>query len=137
MPHVIILNQQGKQKAAAWIQKAPDDGSWLVEFKENKSSRSLEQNALSWIWYRAIADFLTDNSDETISDQDVHDWLCDKFLPKRIVTIDGEQKAVTVGTSKLKVNEMCEYLLKVEQWAADRRIPLEKDDRYNKAMGIL
>ncbi|MEW8048958.1 MAG: recombination protein NinB [Candidatus Thiodiazotropha sp.] len=135
MRHEIILNKQGKQRVQSWLADLNADGKYLLEVRPNKLTRSLAQNRLSWMWYREIADFLTENSDQTISDSDVHDWLVDEFLPKKVIEIDGKPKVRQIGTSDLKVNEMSEFLEKVDVWAAQRSIQLTHPDIYGVAMG--
>ncbi|MCG7931942.1 MAG: hypothetical protein N0E44_18065 [Candidatus Thiodiazotropha lotti] len=135
MKHKIILDKEGIARVKDWLSKLPPEGKWLLEVRPNKLTRTLAQNSISWKWYREIADFLTENTDQTISDTEVHDWLVDEFLPKKVVEIDGKPKVRQIGTSDLKVDEMSKYLDKVDRWAIERQIMLAHPDEYHVAMG--
>ena len=132
----IILDAGGKAKALSWLNKAPSDRSWKITFAENKTTRSVAQNALMWAWFTAIASHLTDNTDQNISKDDMHDYFVELLLPKKVVNVLEKFIVKQTGTSDLNVAEMSDFLMRVEGWAAHRRIPIEKDEYYEQAMGI-
>ena len=96
-----------------------EKGVWPIELQVKKFNkrRSVDQNALMWMWFTEIADFFTKGGRAATKDE-VHDLMCHKFLgyEDRAVgelTIANQLR----GTSKLDKGEMHHFLTQVEQWA--------------------
>ena len=108
--------------------KTLSNGEYTLSIKKNVKRRSLDQNALSWMWYTCI-------ERETGSDRnDVHAYYCEKFL-KRPITINGIERIVTGGTSKLNSAEMADFLNKVQADAAQEFgivLPSPEDLYFNE-----
>jgi hypothetical protein len=99
-----------------------DLGMWpcRLDIKKYNAKRSLNQNALMWMWFQEIADHLTRKGHEYTKD-DVHDLMCHKFLgyeDRRIGELVIENQLRT--TSPLDTGEMHRFLELVEAWAADK-----------------
>lgn len=103
------------------------NGEYTLEIKRRKKKRSVDQNALMWMWFSCI-------EDETGTDkQDVHDYYCKKFL-RRTVYFGGKEEVVVRGTSRLNTAEMTIFLNKVQADAATElgiRLPSPDDVYFN------
>ena len=86
-------------------------GKFTLTIKKQTKDRSINQNALMWMWFACIAD-TTGNTKE-----EVHDAYCYMFL-SRPVTMGNRGGNIPMGTSKLNTEEMKEFLDKVQADAA-------------------
>lgn len=82
-------------------------GTFTLTIKKQAKGRSINQNALMWMWFACIAD-TTGNTKE-----EVHDAYCYMFL-SRPVTMGNRNGVIPTGTSKLTSDEMKEFLDKVQ-----------------------
>ena len=76
-----------------------------------KDKRTLEQNSRLWSLYNSIADHIG------ISSDDIHQLMGNKFLKTERV-INNETIVSITSTTKLNTNEMADYQMKIESWAA-------------------
>jgi hypothetical protein len=99
------------------------NGEYLLLIKKEVKKRSLDQNALMWLWFSCI-------EQETGTDKnDVHDWYCGCFLGRKAV-INGEEKTVAGGTSRLTTEQFTYFLDRVQSDAASEfgiRLPNPED----------
>ena len=80
-------------------------GEYLTTIEKVKKHRSYPQNRLMWLLFTA----LEVDSDTGSSRQDFHDYYCGKFLTRKIF-INGIEKDVVSGTSKLNTVEFKDFL---------------------------
>lgn len=103
------------------------NGEYELEIKRKIKRRTVDQNALMWMWFTCI-------EDETgTPKQDVHDYYCKLFL-RRVVVINGKEEVVVRTTSKLNTAEMTVFLNKVQADAAAEfgiRLPSPDDQFFN------
>lgn len=101
------------------------DGRYVVTITKDRARRSLDQNALMWLWFSCV-------ESETGTDRhDVHDYYCAKFL-RRTIAWNGTERTVVEGTRRLSKERMAEFLGKVQADAATEfgiRLP-NPEDRY-------
>lgn len=96
--------------------------------------RSLEQNALYWVWTQEIADKINKHNGTDFSRDEVHTKMKAMFLgytdPQQIgsTTITPQLRS----TSKLTKGEMFHYMRQVETWAIENGIALShpEDNEY-------
>lgn len=127
--HSFTLIKDGGQvsfsKPPAAVIQSLRNGRYTVTIAKEKQPRSLDQNALMWLWFTCV-------SDETGTPvQDVHDYYCAKFLRKQI-SWNGITRTIIEGTSKLSKERMTEFLNLVQADAATEfgiTLP-NPDDRY-------
>lgn len=109
------------------VSKVPN-GVYTVELKRKQEERSVNQNALMWMWLKCI-------EDETGMDKnDLHDYYCAKFLARRI-DHNGRFYTVNNGTSKLTKAQFTEFLEKIQIDAAAElgiTLPLPADRFYQE-----
>ena len=106
-----------------WIASRDVTKTWEVIAQEYNSTRSREQNAYLWgVVYPTIQKAIRDSRGEYYSTDEIHEWFRDKFLPKRLITIKGEQKVVRPSTARLKVAPFGEYLERIIHFCAESGI---------------
>lgn len=84
-----------------------------VSISDKKSKRSDRMNRYYWgVVIRYI-------SDETgYEPEELHEYLKEKFLPKRQITLD-EQMTVTPSTTELSTDDFQKYIFKITLWAGE------------------
>ena len=87
------------------------NGEYTLQVKRNVSQRSVNQNAMMWMWFNCLAMETGSTKD------DFHDYYCTKFL-SRMVVINGEEQWISSGTSKLDTVAMTYFLNQVQADAA-------------------
>lgn len=86
-----------------------NDGAYRLEITDTKSKRSDNQNAYYWMYLGLV-------SDETgFTPEEIHEWAKGKFLTKDIKELFGDKVRIKSTTTKLKVGEFVEYLMKISQ----------------------
>jgi hypothetical protein len=82
-----------------------------IHVRPRKDKRTLEQNSRLWSLYQSIGDHIG------ISGDDVHELMGYKFL--KLEREINKQIVVSIkSTTKLNTNEMADYQMKIESWAA-------------------
>lgn len=106
-----ILNKERVLQQLDNMFKLLINGNYILNIKKQVSKRTLDQNALMWLWFACI-------ENETGTDkQDIHDYYCKLFL-KREVSVNGKRELVVSGTSKLDTVGMTVLLNKIQTAAA-------------------
>lgn len=106
-----ILNKERVLQQLDNMLKLLVNGNYILNIKKQVSKRTLDQNALMWLWFACI-------ENETGTDKhDVHDYYCKLFL-KREVSVNGKRELVVSGTSKLDTVAMTHFLNKIQADAA-------------------
>jgi len=105
------LSKQNLPYLVAKLNELDFDINWIVKVSEQKSTRSLEQNARLWALYTSIGNWIGEDQDS------IHEYMRNKFL-KTVKEINGEQVITFESTTKLNTERMAEYQTKIEAWAA-------------------
>lgn len=105
------LSKQNLPYLVAKLNELDFDINWIVKVSEQKSTRSLEQNARLWALYTSIGNWIGEDQDS------IHEYMRNKFL-KTVREINGEQVITFESTTKLNTERMAEYQTKIEAWAA-------------------
>lgn len=113
-------------RAVDCIERLPPDKAWLVSIKSYKSSRSREQNNTYWMWLTEIGDHLGYTPDE------LHEFCRNEYLPRAIITIktkiNTKVREVPMSTTKLSIEEMAQYMERIQQLAAEHGITLTQPE---------
>ena len=127
--HTFTLTKNGEQvsfsKEPAAVFSLLRNGLYTVTIAKAKEPRSLDQNALMWLWFTCM------ESEIGTPRQDFHDYYCMRFLRKTI-TLNGMDRNVVEGTSKLSKERMTWFLNQVQADALTEfgiNLPLP-EDRY-------
>ena len=102
--------------------KMLSNGDYEMPINKEVKKRSVDQNRLMWLWFTCI-------EMETGTDKEVvHDYYCTQFL-SRTEVINGIEKTVVGGTSKLNSAKFAEFLKKIQaDTAAEMGIQLPDPD---------
>ena len=87
------------------------NGSYTIVFKKDVMQRTDDQNKLFWLWAKCI-----ENETGQIK-EDIHDYYCTMFLRRQMI-INGIEKTVIGGTSKLNTAQFANFLKKIQADAA-------------------
>ena len=87
--------------------------------QEAVSNRSEAQNRLMWRWHSELVAYILESTGNTFSSEDLHEYVVDKLLPKRVITISNEPIIIRTSTRKLSTTDFSEFLLKYDVWAND------------------
>jgi hypothetical protein len=103
-------------EASGWVRSL--EGERIeVRIQKWQQTRSLRANAYLWVVYGYIA------KDQEMSAEDVHEFMKAKFLGTKTLAIGHEgaleEQTVVGSTAVLKVQEFCDYVAKVKQFAAE------------------
>lgn len=89
-----------------------------------KSKRSIEQNKRYWLLLREIAATAWLNGRQ-FSDETWHEFFKRTFIGcDEIAMPDGTTELRGISTTRLKVDEFGDYMLQIEQWAAEQGFPV-------------
>ena len=130
--HSFTLTKDGEQvsfsKEPASVYALLRNGQYTVTITRTKEPRSIDQNALMWLWFTCI------EQETGTPKQDVHDYYCVMFLRKSIAW-NGMDRTVIEGTSKLSKERMTWFLNQVQASAASEfgiRLPLPEDKYFEE-----
>jgi len=101
----------------------------VVEMKPNTDSRSIKQNKLYWQWLSCFEE--TGNTKDAM-----HNYLREMYLGCEFEKVKGHTIKILPSTTKLKVKEFAEYLLKIDILAQDMGLILPRpEDLYYDSIG--
>lgn len=109
---VDIYTEVDKQAAISLIEKLNLSKKYVLEIKVKKEKRSLDQNALYWLWLTCI-------QHESGNDKDfLHDFFREKYLPYREIEVFGKLMKELTSTTKLSRAQFKEYLYYIQIFAS-------------------
>jgi hypothetical protein len=113
----VLAHETARQRAIAAVQNAPEGMEVIV--KPHKSTRSIQQNSLYWKWLDIIRLHIADSTGRFFSAEELAEWFKAKFLPARVVEIDGESISCRRTTTKMNTAEMADYLNMIDRYCVD------------------
>lgn len=113
---IVMLVHRLSTMLNAWDGQKP----MQVIISEVKEKRSLDQNALYWMWMDIIANYTGDSKEAVHQDMGFH------FLPRVISKQTGN--SYPISTTKLNAKEMHDYMEKVKALAGTMGINLPEPD---------
>lgn len=129
MADAILIKKDGvvtMDKSFDYLCSTLANGTYTISIKRKVEPRTLNQNALMWLWFACI-------EKETGTDKmDVHDYYCRKFLIRQIC-VNGNPVNVVGSTSKLNTIQMKNFMDKIQGDAASEfgiNLPLPADKYY-------
>jgi hypothetical protein len=106
-----ITREQDRAAVRAYIDRLKPDKQYTVEITQRKSTRSLSQNKLYWLWLSCI-------EQETGNDKAVlHHEFGMMFLPKMYGVLKDVYIEIPVSTTKLDTVQFKQYLDKLQVFA--------------------
>lgn len=125
------------EKVKSDIREALKDGKRVkVEVSEDKSSRSLAQNRLLWLWLGVLSDYMAEHYDLIATSEDWLDVLAERnILPKVVNPLT--KTARRKSTASLNTKEFTDFLERLELYCGKYHSNLElpkPEDLYYQAM---
>ena len=106
-----LHNEFDRDRIIGYIKRLDLSKSYSVEVRERKARRSLDQNALMWLWLTCI-------ESETGNDRnDLHDYFKKKYIAPKEVEVFGV-KELEYTTTDLSTGQFKEYLDKIQAFAS-------------------
>ena len=106
-----IHNDFDKDRVIGIIRRLDLSKPYTVEIRLRKGRRTLDQNALLWLWLTCV-------SQETGNDKDaLHEYFKQKFLQPEAVNVGGDEMN-HYSTRKLTTAQFKEYLDKIQIFAS-------------------
>lgn len=127
----ILVKEKGEvtmDKSFDFLCSQLRNGRYRVTIERYTEPRTLNQNALMWMWFTCI------EHETGTPKQDVHDYYCNLFL-RRTAVIKGRETVIAGSTSKLNTLQMTDFLNKVKADAATElgiTLPLPQDRFYQE-----
>jgi hypothetical protein len=117
-----------------------EDGPVTIVVERKKETRSEQQHRLYRVWCRHLAensgqymdvwdDEFSCNAKQRMDEDAWHDMLRYAYLPSRSAEVQGRSLTILTSTTKLTVQQMNEYLHKIEALASRMgiRLPIPGD----------
>ncbi len=132
----IIISELVRSNILKRISQIPCDGKTQIRIGNAGGKRSAAINRLMWMWYGEIQEFIRAHHGQVSSTDDIHEFMVNLLLPKKVVEINGISKAIRRPTSKMNNKEMSEYLELVDHYCgSDMGLALTHPiDLYTEAM---
>lgn len=112
----------GRHEVADTVAKL-EDGYYNLSIEKWKDSRSIQANNLYWKWLSIIGEYLGYYKEE------IHEEMIRMFAPTYTLRgLDGKPRQKKLTTSKMKVDQMAEFMQRVDQFAAEQGIILPRPD---------
>lgn len=107
-----VMNSQNKPYLIDKINRLDPTRLWVVDIRERKSKRTLDQNRRLWSMYNSLGKHLGLDADE------VHQFMGYKFLRYQ-KDVGGKVEEFIKSTTKLNTAEMAEYQESIERYGAN------------------
>jgi len=131
----IIRNDIDRERLLANIRNGDLSRPWKVDVSFYKKRRSLAQNALLWMWMHEIREHIRDSTGKAYSDDELHEWFKDRYLPTKVVELNGKAVTVRKSTAALTTMEFSDYLNVIDAYCADElHLQLTHPELYGEAM---
>lgn len=118
-----IRNDRDRHRIVDYLNGLDLKKPYKITIAPAKTSRSLAQNRLLWQWNGLIQQHLADHYGQQASAETWHDILTSKLCPVEVQVVelpDGQKcKVGRARTSKFSVDQMSEYLNKLDAYCAD------------------
>lgn len=119
---LIIKNDFDRKSLANLINSLDLSTPKKIVIEDSKTTRSIAQNRLLWLWNSEFQKFMYEHYGETASADEWHEILVEKLCPPvlRQISLPRGDKAI-VGrsrTRKFTTNQMTEYLEKLDAYCA-------------------
>ena len=127
-PPIILRGAEQFKRVIEVLDSLPKDKLFEVVVRLHKTSRSLAQNRLMWKWYDIIRVHIADSGGQLFTAEELHEWYKAKFLPSKVVEVNGEPircRSSTAGLAMSRTEDtpegdvtMNEYLDMIDRHAA-------------------
>lgn len=108
----IVSGEAQLRNVAALILALNATKKWRIEIAQHTTRRTVSQNKLLWAIYTEIA------SETGHTSEEIHEYCKSRFLPRRIVSFDGQDHEIVGSTALLDKPAFSEYVERVIAFAA-------------------
>lgn len=123
-----VSTEFDRQRVIGVIQRLDLSKPYTVTITQRKARRSLNQNALMWLWLTCI-------ESETGNERNhLHDFFKRKWIQPKKVVIFGEEQ-IKYSTADLSTLQFSEYLDKLQAFAASElaiKLPDPADKHWDE-----
>jgi len=105
-----LSSEFDRERVIGIIRRLDLSQPYTVEIRQRKARRSLDQNALYWLWLTCISHETGNGKDE------LHEYFKIKFLPSHIIEVCGEK--IEMRTSKTDKSTFRQYLDLIQVFAS-------------------
>jgi len=116
---IICTDEQRENFVSRFMLYQLSDGPISINYKKYLNSRTEAQNATYWMWLDEIRDHLLERLGEAHTTYDIHEHMCELFLPTKVITIARKITTRRTSTSSLKVKQFKEYLDKINYYCSE------------------
>ncbi|MFW6145436.1 MAG: recombination protein NinB [bacterium] len=110
---MIIETEKDKETAIERIKEIDlTNGKWEVDIKKKRERRSLDQNALLWLWMTA----LEKDSETGYTKKEWKEIFQSEFCPRETMRVKGNLIVRIKGTSELNTKEFKQFLDRIQMW---------------------
>jgi hypothetical protein len=123
-----IINREYALRQLDTVLGTIRNGDYVIKIEKREKKRTLPSNRLFWLWMACL------EKETGTAKEDCHDYYCNKFLSRRAV-INGSEKTVTGGTSKLNTVQFSDFLNRIQADAASEfgiTLPSPEDLYWNE-----
>lgn len=123
----IIKNNQVLENCINAVRGIKFEDNMQVEIKPYIAKRSVDANALYWLWISVIAEYTGYTKDE------MHDVLRARYLPIKSREVDGITLIELTSTTILNTKQFNDYMREIEAFAVenDIRLPYPEELIYS------
>jgi hypothetical protein len=131
-----LISEEVRDNLFKRLLEIPLDGKTRVTIADAKGKRSEAINRLMWMWYGEIQVFLRESGQGIYSTDDIHEFMINLLLPRKMVAIRGQYRDIRAHTSKMNNKEMANYLDLLDHYAgSELGLSLTHPiDLFNEAM---
>ena len=104
----VIASPQTRARVARLVEALPVEQVWDVVIRPHESRRSIDANRRLWALHQLAAQHTGHSVEE------MHEMMKRKFLPRRKVTMFGEDVEIAGSSSKLPAKEFRDFMDAVE-----------------------
>jgi hypothetical protein len=125
----IIKNNQVLENCINAIREIKIEDNMAVEIKPYVSKRSVDANALYWMWIAVVAEYTGYTKDE------MHDVMRARYLPIKSREIDGIILTELTSTTTLNTKQFSDYMREIEVFAVENDIKLPYPEELIYSIG--
>jgi hypothetical protein len=126
-----ISNQAYKEVVKSYIDRLniEKEKIYIVNIGLHRTTRTLDQNSLYWLWIKCIEGETGQNRTE------LHEFFKGYFLGEKKIRVSGKEITTTNTTTDLDTKQFTDYMEKVKVFAAAELeiiLPLPEDQYFDQ-----
>ena len=119
-PQTCIISEPNQmQSLGSAIRDLLKTGKVAVQIKPYDENRRTAQNRLLWMWHSELSKHIETHQGQIFDSYDIHEFVVNKLLPKRVIGIDDDPIIARTPTSKLSVKLFSDFLSRYEMFVAE------------------